>query len=194
MENKVQKIKPKRTCTKKYKSHRQYKKYITDDFNRRCGYCDDADHWMGGWRNFDIDHFKPQNNTNFPEFKNLASCYENLVYSCFYCNNKKDNEWSNTNGFVDPCSNEYDNHLCRNNKGQIKYITPQGKYIHKNLNLGLKRHELLWLMEKLNIQKEQLNTILKSTTDNEKLTTLINFKKVQDKIDYYYSLYNKEIE
>jgi hypothetical protein len=194
MENKVQKIKPRRTCTKKYSTHRQYKEYIKDDFNRRCGYCDDADHWMGGWRNFDIDHFKPQNNENFPEFKSLTCCYENLIYSCFYCNNAKSNKWKSADGFIDPCLDEYDKHLCRNDRGQIEYKTTQGKYIRKNLKLWLKRHELLWLMEKLNIQKEQLNKILKPTKDTEKLTALIAFNKIQNKIDFYYNLYKKEIE
>ena len=46
-----------------------YKKYLIDDFNQRCGYCDAQDYLMGGWRNFHIDHFKPQNNKDYPEFE-----------------------------------------------------------------------------------------------------------------------------
>ena len=194
MENKVRNLKPQRTCTKKYSSYRSYKKFLKLDFNKRCGYCDEADHWGGGWRNFDIDHFKPKNNNDFPWFNKLEHCYKNLVYSCFYCNNAKSNKWKNIDGFIDPCSDEYDKHLCRNDRGKIEYKTLQGQYIYKNLKLWLKRHELLWLMDKLNAQKEQLDTILKSTKDNEELTVLKTFKEVQDKIDYYYNLYNKEIE
>ena len=48
---------------------------------------------------------------------------ENLVYCCFYCNNAKSNKWKNNNGFIDPCTNEYNLHLCRNSRGQIKHRT-----------------------------------------------------------------------
>ena len=151
MDSKVQKKKPIRTCTKTYKNYRSFKKYIVEDFNNRCGYCDDLDKFHGGRNNYQIDHFKPKK-----LFLALETDYSNLVYSCPFCNRAKWDKWKEKDGFIDPCDEEYDNHLERNGRGQIKCKSEQGQYIHINLNLHLRRHELLWMIEKITQQKEEL--------------------------------------
>jgi len=153
MANKVQKQKPKRECTKTYAKYTSFKPYIREDFNKRCGYCDDLDVYHGGVRGYQIDHFKPH---SIPKFSHLKEAYINLIYSCPFCNRAKSNKWEDIDGFIDPCEEEYDNHLERNSKGQIIAISTRGLYIYKNLNLFLKRHELLWLIEKIVKQKKQL--------------------------------------
>ena len=190
--NKVQKKKPTRTCTRTYSHYRSFKPYLRDDFNQRCGYCDDQDCYAGGTRGCHIDHFKPH---SIKEFKSLKESYSNLVYSCPYCNGVKSNKWKDTNGFVDPCENEYDNHLKRNDIGEIIYETDQGQYIYLNLNLGLKRHELLWCIDKLKQQKQMVS--LKMTkcinVKSKELEILRAFKEIQDKIDEYTEFFEEEI-
>ncbi len=161
MISKIQKQKPKRKCTKTYAQYTSFKLYIREDFNKRCGYCDDLDIYHGGVRGYQIDHFKPH---SISKFSYLKEEYENLVYSCPFCNRAKSNKWEDIDGFIDPCEEEYDNHLERNNKGQIISKSIRGVYIYKNLNLYLKRHELLWIIEKIIQQKEEL-IIFKKTLE-----------------------------
>lgn len=188
----IQVTKPIRDCTKEYANYTSFKPYIRDDFNKRCGYCDDLDLFHGGVRGYQIDHFKPH---SIKRFKKLKQEYSNLVYSCPFCNRAKSNKWIDTNGFIDPCKDEYDKHICRNEKGQIIYKTTQGKYIYSNLNLNLKRHELLWMIEKLKKQKLELKKYLKklSDTDSKYKSTIILFLDIDDKIEQYNNLFEAEI-
>lgn len=188
----VQKQKPIRTCTKTYAKYTLFKLYIREDFNKRCGYCDDLDIYHGGTRGYQIDHFKPHSITRFICLKEE---YSNLVYSCPFCNRAKSNKWEDTNGFIDPCDKEYDNHLERNNKGQIKSKTKQGQYIHTNLNLHLKRHELLWMIEKLENQSKEIDSYLNFLGEGHELELKIlrEFRKIQTKIKEYTNLFHKEI-
>ena len=50
---------PVRTFKGYYSDYHQYKKYLAEDFHHRCGYTDCSDHWFGGCRTFQIDHFIP---------------------------------------------------------------------------------------------------------------------------------------
>jgi len=189
---KVQKKIPTRVCTKTYASYTSFKQYIRIDFNSRCGYCDDLDLFHGGVRGYQIDHFKPH---SIVRFKVLKEEYSNLVYSCPFCNRAKSNKWEDTNGFIDPCDVKYNNHLERNSRGQIKSKSEQGNYIHINLNLHLKRHELLWMIEKLQEQSYELDTQLTFLNDGHELELLIlrEFRKIQQEINRYTNLFYNEI-
>ncbi len=171
---KVQKQKPIRTCSKTYSNYTSFRQYLKTDFNQRCGYCDDPYIHYGQKIDFHIDHFKPKS-----KFPDLETNYNNLVYSCPYCNKAKSDKWKEVNGFIDPCEAEYDSHLERNNKGQIKAKTPRGEYIVNNLRLSLKRHEIIWMLTILEEQKHQLakNTNLSDTANK--------FMEIQKKIDEY---------
>ncbi|VVH65429.1 hypothetical protein BSPLISOX_191 [uncultured Gammaproteobacteria bacterium] len=178
----VQKTKPTRTCTKSYSNYPSFKQYLKNDFNNRCGYCDDPDLHYGQEISYHIDHFKPKS-----KFPKLETNYKNLVYSCPYCNRAKSNKWKAKNGFIDPCSQEYDENLQRDDKGEIQSITERGEYIFQNLRLYLKRHKLIWALAILEKKKLQLDESLDAmpTNDPNELKILRKFKEIQEKIDAY---------
>lgn len=188
----IQQQKPNRTCAKTYANYTSFKPYIREDFNKRCGYCDDLDLFHGGVRGYQIDHFKPH---SIKRFSTLKEEYSNLVYSCPFCNRAKSNKWEDTQGFLDPCESEFDNHLARNTKGRLISKTEQGKYIHTNLNFYLKRHELLWMIEKLQKQSIKIDSeIVRLGEGHEKeLIILREFKKIQNEINKYTNLFYAEI-
>lgn len=150
---KIRRQVPRRTCETIYVSYRSYKPYLRDDFNKRCGYCDADDYYSGGVRSYQIDHFAPKK--LFPE---KETEYANLVYSCFYCNNGKSDTWvtktsatsiENGKGFIDPCLNEYDDHLERKENGRIAAKTTVGDFMITEMNLNLMRHSLIFTLEEL---------------------------------------------
>ena len=152
---------PKRTCEKEYRAYRSFKKYLREDFNRRCGYCNDLDKFCGGIRGFHIDHFCPQD-----KFDHLSTQYKNLVYSCPYCNVAKSNDWPSGDenkcivdsvGYVDPCDPQYELTFERYENGRIKPKNEVGKYMYKQLKLGLRRHQLAYLYEVLEKSLRLLN-------------------------------------
>ncbi len=112
-------------------NYKDYLNELRNDFHYICGYCGKSE--MVTTKGFEIDHFVPQK-VNI----GMKNSYSNLVYSCFTCNRKKSSKWptndsnlhNNSNeGFVDPASNEYDNHLSRDKDGNIKHHTNVGKYM-----------------------------------------------------------------
>ena len=113
------------------KSYNRYVEELREDFHHICGYCGKSE--VVATKGFEIDHFVPR--TIAVERKDE---YQNLVYSCFTCNRKKGNKWPTGDpnrcndgkvGFVDPTSEEYDQHLTRNEKGSIVPLSPLGEYL-----------------------------------------------------------------
>lgn len=191
MVNNVQEIRPERACEKVYANYSSFKPYLRDDFNKRCGYCDCDDYHIGGSRGYQIDHFRPKK-----KFTSLANDYSNLVYSCPYCNRAKWDKWKNDNGFIDPCSDEYNDHLYRNEVGQIFYHTERGKYIFEELKLGLERHETIWQMRRLEEQRDALSQHIETRIGDDSediLDILLTFKKIQDQISLYTNRYRSSI-
>ncbi|MCY8147026.1 HNH endonuclease [Bacillus inaquosorum] len=155
---------PKRTCIKSYKVYRSYKPYLAQDFNRSCGYCGDFDGWSGGIKVYHIDHFVPK--SLFPHLQNK---YYNLVYACPYCNASKSNDWptgkekifcTETEGYIDPCDTEYEQHLYRNSVGAILPKSTVGAYMHRTLKLFLRRHEVIWNVTQLKYVLDEIKLIL----------------------------------
>jgi len=139
------------------------------DFNGRCAYCDDRDFYCGGSKTFHVEHFAPKE--KFPAFRFV---YENLLYSCSFCNVAKSDTWPSNDpavsvvgdeGFVNPCSEDYDKHLARLPNGKIDARTNLGKYMIRELKLYLYRHELFYKLE----QVEEKRKLLESAI-NEELT------------------------
>lgn len=58
------------------------KKHLSDDFNRRCAYCDDRDFYCGGINSFHIDHFAPK--SKFPKLEFQVN-ESNFFFSKFKC-------------------------------------------------------------------------------------------------------------
>ena len=144
---------PTRSKVPRFKSYRAHKPQLREDFRRRCGYCNGPDAHFGGPTGSHIDHFAPKS-----KFPDLGSSYENLVYSCPFCNRAKADKWvgddptipnNGTVGFIDPCGPELDRHLGRSSKGAIIELTPLGHYIVENLNLRLARHQFIWQVDRI---------------------------------------------
>ena len=163
---------PNRTCTKKYSNYTSYKPHLRSDFGRRCGYCNDTDALCGGVRGFHIDHFRPQ-----APFSHLKNEYSNLVYACPYCNGSKSNDWpsgdeniavlSDGSGYLDPCNIDFDQHFERYDHGHIRPKTPVAKYMYKKLKLGLRRHELAWAYEQLEVLLRELDNEMEKLQPEE---------------------------
>jgi len=146
----------------------KHKKDLRIDFNAYCAYCGSYD----GYRHtyYEVDHFVPK--SFFEPLGNIGlTQYDNLVYSCKFCNNNKKHKWPSQNevvyhdgsqGFIDPCSEEYDDHLFRTDDGAIMWKTPLGKWMH---NIAFKFDErerglqLLWNLNKLRLIMKKLTII-----------------------------------
>ncbi len=136
------------------------KKHLSDDFEHRCAYCNDRDVYGGGYRAYQVEHFAPK--VKFPD---LEYDYDNLLYACPWCNRAKWDHWPSDNsqvcvvgeeGFIDPCTSEYDKHLERMPNGAIRGITPLGMYMWKTLKLYLDRHEIIYNVDKLDKKRLEL--------------------------------------
>lgn len=193
MSTNIYETKPKRTYSGDgYSTYGKYKPFLRSDFNKRCGYCDGLDIYAGGSRGFQIDHFKPKK--TFPA---LETIYSNLVYSCAFCNRAKWDKWEDVDGFIDPCNSKYSRLLYRNGKGQILYKDndKQGKYIHENLKLNRKRHELIWIIERLKAQSLKLNSLIDTLgkEHEHEIKVLREFRTVNNEIRKYTNLFYEEI-
>lgn len=146
----------------KQADYHAYRDQLAEDFNHRCGYCDDKD--LPRAASYEIDHFVPKSLD-----VSRKTDYNNLVYACKSCNRAKWNKWPTKNkdihndgrvGWIDPCSTDYDAQFERRNDGKIQPITELGCWMYENLKLWKKQHEILWNCERLedNINKlENLN-------------------------------------
>lgn len=144
----------------KWKTNKTNKKYLKQDFHSRCAYCDDLDFYYGGAKAFHVEHFAPKE-----KFPNLIHRYENLLYACPYCNEAKSDKWPSDSadisvvgeeGFVNPCAEEYDNHLERNSDGKISSKSVLGDYMISNLKLYLKRHQIFYKIDQIQRQKTRI--------------------------------------
>ncbi len=140
-----------------------YRADLRIDFIAACGYCGDDDERMD-LSTFHIDHFAPKK--LFPE---LELAYSNLVYACRFCNVSKSDHWvgadpkvpnNGSEGFIDPCSDEYDAHLGRDAGGRIVAKSPLGEYVIRRLKLNLIRHELLWRARKARSLRDKIDSLI----------------------------------
>lgn len=152
----------------KFHTNATNKKHLAIDFKNRCAYCGDLDIYAGGYRFYHVEHFAPKE-----KFPALKYDYDNLLYACPWCNRAKWDIWPsdtpdvnvvNEEGFVDPCSEEYDTHLERRADGSIVGITPLGNYMVKTLKLYLKRHAIIYNVDRLDKKREEL----KQSIDRDK--------------------------
>lgn len=175
-----------------WKTNRTNKKYLAEDFQGRCAYCDDLDKIYGGYRTYHVEHFAPKE--KFPE---LEFTYDNLLYACPYCNGSKNDDWPSdsptTNvvgdcGYIDPCTSDYQKHLDRKETGEIYYKTPLGHYMYNHLKLYLRRHTIIFMMDKLHNKITELeNSISNDKTygiDTRKKEAILATIK-SDFFDYY---------
>jgi 5-methylcytosine-specific restriction endonuclease McrA len=177
-----------RTVTKKVSRYTEHKDNLREDFDKRCGYCNDPDFFKNA--NFEIDHFIPKKflKEKFPmteEYKIKEQEYFNLVYSCRLCNNAKGEEWptksleihhKDNTGFIDPCESEYDKQFERNENGEIISLTKLGDWIHKTLKLWKPEHSIIWHLDELKQSIDEIEKIIieKNSIEKEKLEKIRN--------------------
>tara|TARA_R110002049_G_scaffold277220_1_gene455675 strand:+ start:7319 stop:7894 length:576 start_codon:yes stop_codon:yes gene_type:complete len=151
---------PKRTYSgSKLASYRGYKKYLTLDFQGRCGYTNCSHLWFGGSKNFHIDHFKPK--SKYPQ---LETDYKNLVYSCSYVNiAKSDDDFD----YLDPCNEDYNEHFYRDVKGNIFPIDTSAKavYMHTKLKLYLSRYSIIYMLDILLEKMSKIRDVITNMED-----------------------------
>jgi hypothetical protein len=188
---------PTDTCTKTYADYRSYKiPWLKRDYFERCGYCNDHDAWSMGRRGMQIDHFVPK--TKFAAQFDVHH-YSNLVYSCFYCNNNKSDDWVTSDplqpigpggetGYIHPRDQNYDLAFTRSADGSIIPQNHVGQYMFTVLCLGLKRHRLIYHLEKLlvlyNNLKAEIDDLNTSTADRRLLKEKLKEIAVEF-VDYY---------
>ena len=169
---------------------------MAKDFSHRCAYCDDRDSLAGGYKSYHVEHFAPKE-----KFPALEFTYENLLYSCPFCNCSKNDDWVGSTadesvkgdcGYVSPCDAEYQNHLDRNSQtGEIIPQTALGQYMYNHLNLNLVRHALIYLVDSLQEKRDKLQVIIeneqlkgKDVTTKERLLLAID----KEFFEYYFEL------
>lgn len=153
---------PQRTCNKKRASYHNYKDDLAKDFNNKCGYTNCADHWFGGKRCFQIDHFKPE--SKYPQLKNE---YSNLIYCCSYVNRAK---WDDeSTHYLDPCDVDYNQHFERDDCGIIcaKAGDADAEYMVEKMNLNPARYSIMWNLERLENSIDRLKPLVKANNNIE---------------------------
>lgn len=183
---------PVRSNVTKRAKYRFYKEELRLDFKERCGYCDDSDEFFGGIEGYHIDHFAPK--SKFPQ---LETEYSNLVYSCRFCNGAKSSNWvgddssishNGSEGFIDPCDEAYEYHLDRDAAGRILGRSKLGRYMVKELQLNLLRHQFIWQTQKLAEERAILNSLIAKldSESEERLAPLLKeFHDITCKLEWY---------
>ena len=177
----------------------EHKPDLREDFNSSCGYCGSFD----GFRHtyFEVDHFVPK--SLFEKNNNISYCqYDNLVYSCKFCNNNKSAKWPsndetiavlNNQGFIDPCDPLYENHFKRTEKGGIIGVSELGKWMTTKAFKFDKRDyaiKLLWNLNQIRKNIDALVYILNKEKNK------VKYKKIKLKAEQYsltYFTYHKQL-
>lgn len=180
----------------KFTTNKANKAHLAKDFQNRCAYCDDADSYSGGERNYHLEHFAPK--SLFPQLKNT---YDNLLYSCPFCNISKSDKWPSNNfnvsvvgneGFLDPCENDYYKHIKRKSNGELYYVDDLGKYMYQHLSLGLLRHRCIYVLNQIDIRIERIEQIIKSNAIDEKHKNILS--SLKNELLHYYRYYSKQLQ
>lgn len=109
---------------------------------------------------FHIDHFVPKSIDG-----DRVNDYYNLVLACPKCNLAKSDKWptedaqrpnNGTVGFVDPATEEFDEHLERNDQGYVVGKTLVGKNMCRMLHLDIRRTDIYWKIGQLRIIQQEL--------------------------------------
>ena len=134
---------------------------LEEDFQLLCGYCGKDGKVMR--EKFHIDHFVPKSLD-----KERENDYYNLVLACPKCNLSKSDKWPTNDkncshngevGFVDPVSDEYDQHMQRNEDGFVVGITLVGKSMCNMLHLDIRRTDLYWKINSLRDKQKELERL-----------------------------------
>lgn len=167
-------------------NYEDYRGDLRQDFFERCGYCDDPDHFRGGYH---IDHFAPQ-----VDFGHLTNDYSNLIYSCPVCNMAKGRDWvtdscdiscTDSEGYINPCEETYDNNFERDEFGEIVALTPVAEYMYLRLKFYLPRHSIYWNLYRIDDMIQKLTQLVDKYPENQELQKCK--QKLQDHFSRYFN-------
>lgn len=188
------------TETPSGKNWSQHKPDLKEDFHSHCGYCGSFD----GFRHtyFEVDHFIPK--SLFEKNENIQYCqYDNLVYSCKFCNGKKSAIWPSGNenisvidnqGFIDPCKTEYDAHIHRTDDGGIMWDTQLGEWLVKEAFKFDERDASIKLLWELNKSRKFFNVLIFELKKHAPSSA--NYSKIKqkaEKLSFQYVLMHNEL-
>ena len=94
----------------------------------------------------------------------------------FFCCTNRELPNNGEQGFVNPYLEEYDLLFERDQEGRIIPQQDLAKQMYKNLHLGLKRHSLIWQLEKIDATLDVLEIEypkVESAQTRDKITTLL---------------------
>lgn len=154
-----------------------YTKILKEDFFNMCGYCG---------KDFNIVKCPPQKDHLIPKHiakkvgrQDLLTDYNNLVYSCRVCNRNKWHTWPFDNverthddkvGFVDPATEEFDDHLMRDSTGRIVPKTDVGNYMCTVFNFNNRLTEVWWKLSVISNEIKEIDKMLENEQDVDKLS------------------------
>lgn len=167
-----------------HKSHYQdYVQILIEDFHGICGYCGKSFRVISADRQ--TDHFIPKSYCKACGHTELIDSYENLVNSCRVCNRNKWNDWPTGSideyhncevGYVDPASDEFDDHLARASDGKIVPLTKVGSYMCERLRFSTRPIEICWLIEKLDGKLKVIDSKIRSLNPCDPELLLMYYK------------------
>ena len=121
-----------------------YREEVRKDFKGYCAYCGVHENdWPHNIKNYQLDHFRPKGNLEFPEFQALINDFYNLHWCCHICNraDAKGDTWPSPEeeeqgyGFVDLCKDDWTDHYRIFPDGRIEAITKKARYTIRLLSL-----------------------------------------------------------
>lgn len=193
------KIIKRRENQKHYASIQSYTESLKQDFYGICGYCG---------KNMNKIHCPAEKDHLIPESlakkygkPSLITDYNNLVYACRTCNQRKKAKWpfnhinylnDGKKGYSDPASKDYDKHLEFNNDGKIIAKTSVGKYMFEIFDFENRYTESWFFISKMWEQVEEID--LKIEKRNDDLTLYKKYRELRKQIDQLAELLNKQKE
>lgn len=120
--------------------YRSWKPQLAIEAELQCVYCCIHESQFGGFRNFHVEHYKPQ--SAFPELRNE---YSNLFYACGICNSFKSDDWPtelnegdlSKPGYPCPAEVDYNGFLhVDEDTGEVFGDDVTGRYLVERLHLN----------------------------------------------------------
>ena len=125
--------------------YRQYRDfYLRPDFLYRCAYCLTHEFYFLQGDGGEIDHFRPLH-AGEHNFTHLKNAYSNLYWTCGRCNHEKGSTWptdaESADGFrfLDPCTEDHDDHWDTHTDGTTAAKTNIGHYTIRFVRLDRQR-------------------------------------------------------
>ncbi|MCI8362192.1 MAG: HNH endonuclease [Clostridia bacterium] len=178
-----------RTCDKKYKTCEPYRKYLQKDFKHRCAYCNTLD-FIVKPLSYHIEHYIPRD--TFKKKKpELETSYNNLMYACPKCNQKKgelfegDNELERLDNdlFYNPVNVDYNEIFYRDEYGTIGSNDEKGRNMITLLELYKPIYNIAWLLDEIIVTREEIKNKLEKLDDDNIRKEL---QEALNKINNYY--------